>query len=187
MNTLRGEPMKEEDFPVFLAKRTIEEYLRSGKVIPAPAQIPKAFQKKGGTFVSLHKKGKLRGCIGTYLPVQDNLANEIIKNAISAATQDPRFPPVDSSELKDLEISVDVLSKPVPVASKRELEPKKYGVIVSKGWQRGLLLPDLEGVEAVEQQLEIAKQKAGLSGTPIEELDIQRFTVTRYRMVKEKN
>ena len=187
MNTLRGEPMNEEDFPVLLAKRTIEEYLRSGKVISPPSQIPKAFQKKAGTFVSLHKKGKLRGCIGTYLPTQDNLANEIIKNAISAATQDPRFPPVDTSEMKDLEISVDVLGKPEPVKSKKELDSQKYGVIVSKGWQRGLLLPDLEGVDTVEQQLEIAKQKAGLGGTPVEEVEIQRFTVTRYKMFKGKN
>jgi AmmeMemoRadiSam system protein A len=179
--------MKEEDFPVLLAKRTIEEYLRSGKVISSPRRIPEVFQKKAGTFVSLHKKGKLRGCIGTYLPTQDNLANEIIKNAISAATQDPRFPPVDTSEIKDLEISVDVLSKPEPVKSKRELDPKKYGVIVSKGWQGGLLLPDLEGVDTVEQQLEIAKQKAGLGGTPGEQLEIQRFTVTRYEMIKGKN
>lgn len=179
--------MSEEDFPVLLAKRTIEDYLRSGKVISAPSRIPEVFQKKAGTFVSLHKKGKLRGCIGTYLPTQDNLANEIIKNAISAATQDPRFPPVDTSEIRDLEISVDVLSKPEPVKSKRELDPKKYGVIVSKGWQKGLLLPDLEGVDTVEQQLEIAKQKAGLGETPVEQLEIQRFTVTRYEMVKGKN
>jgi len=179
--------MSEEDFPVLLAKRTIEDYLRSGKVISPPSRIPEVFQKKAGTFVSLHKKGRLRGCIGTYLPTQDNLANEIIKNAISAATQDPRFPPVDTSEIKDLEISVDVLSRPEPVKSKRELDPKKYGVIVSKGWQKGLLLPDLEGVDTVEQQLEIAKQKAGLGGTPVEQLEIQRFTVTRYGMVKGKN
>lgn len=179
--------MSEEDFPVLLAKRTIEDYLRSGKVISPPSRIPEVFQKKAGTFVSLHKKGRLRGCIGTYLPTQDNLANEIIKNAISAATQDPRFPPVDTSEIRDLEISVDVLSKPEPVKSQRELDPKKYGVIVSKGWQRGLLLPDLEGVDTVERQLEIAKQKAGLGGTPVEQLEIQRFTVTRYEMVKEKN
>ncbi len=179
--------MSEEDFPVLLAKRTIEDYLRSGKVISPPSRIPEVFQKKAGTFVSLHKKGRLRGCIGTYLPTQDNLANEIIKNAISAATQDPRFPPVDTSEIKDLEISVDVLSRPEPVKSKRELDPKKYGVIVSKGWQKGLLLPDLEGVDTVEQQLEIAKQKAGLGGTPVEQLEIQRFTVTRYEMVKGKN
>ncbi|MQY70046.1 MAG: AmmeMemoRadiSam system protein A [Firmicutes bacterium] len=179
--------MSEEDFPVLLAKRTIEDYLRSGKVISPPSRIPEVFQKKAGTFVSLHKKGKLRGCIGTYLPTQDNLANEIIKNAISAATQDPRFPPVDTSEIKDLEISVDVLSKPEPVKSQCELDPKKYGVIVSKEWQRGLLLPDLEGVDTVEQQLEIAKQKAGLGGTPVEQLEIQRFTVTRYEMVKGKN
>ncbi|MCD6082859.1 AMMECR1 domain-containing protein [Candidatus Aerophobetes bacterium] len=173
--------MNEKVFPVLLARKTIEAYIRQGKIISPPEDIPEAFQKKAGVFVSLHKKGRLRGCIGTYLPTQENIAQEIIKNAISAATQDPRFPPVEEDELKDLEISVDILSEPEPVHSKQELDPKKYGVIVSKGWRRGLLLPDLEGVNTVEEQLDIAKQKAGLYGVPDEELEIERFTVTRYK------
>jgi len=170
-----------ENFPSRLARKAIREYLRTGKVIPLPSKIPKEFQKQAGVFVSLHKRGKLRGCIGTYLPQQNNVASEIVKNAISAATRDPRFPAVKESELDELEISVDVLSPPETVPSKEALDPDKYGVIVSKGWQRGLLLPNLEGVSTVEEQLEIAKQKAGLNGIPDEKVEIQRFTVTRYK------
>ena len=172
--------MEEKRFPIYLARETIDTYIREGKTISSPA-APEEFQRKSGVFVSLHKKGKLRGCIGTFLPTQKSIAEEIIKNAISAATQDPRFPPVEEKELADLEISVDVLNPPEPVKSKKDLDPKKYGVIVREGWQRGLLLPDLEGVDTTEHQLEIAKQKAGLSGVPDDELEIHRFTVTRYR------
>jgi len=173
--------VSEQVFPVSLARKAIEEYLREKKVISPPRNIPKEFQGEAGVFVSLHKKGKLRGCIGTYLPTEENIAREIIKNAISAATQDPRFPPVQVDELKDIEMSVDILSKPEPVRSEEELDPKKYGVIVGKGWQRGLLLPDLDGVDTIREQLDIAKQKAGLWGVPDEELEIQRFMVTRYK------
>jgi len=170
----------EEDFPPQLVRKTLAEYLGKGKKISPSPEVPGKFRGKAGVFVSLHKKGKLRGCIGTYLPSQPSIAEEIIENAISAATRDPRFPPMKEEELKDVEISVDVLSEPEPVKSKKELDPKKYGVIVSKGWQKGLLLPDLKGVDTVEYQLEIAKQKAGLFGIPDEELDIYCFTVTRY-------
>lgn len=172
--------MENKEFPANLARKTIHSYIREGKIISSPSP-PKEFQRKSGVFVSLHKKGRLRGCIGTFLPTQKSIAEEIIKNAISAATQDPRFPPVEEKELADLEISVDVLNPPEPVKSKKDLDPKKYGVIVRGGWQRGLLLPDLEGVDTTEHQLEIAKQKAGLSGVPDDELEIHRFTVTRYR------
>lgn len=171
--------MEDKEFPAYLARKTIHSYIREGKTISSPSS-PKEFQRKSGVFVSLHKKGRLRGCIGTFLPTQKSIAEEIIKNAISAATQDPRFPPVEEGELADLEISVDVLNKPEPVKSKDDLDPKKYGVVVKKGWRTGLLLPDLEGVDRIEQQLEIAKQKAGLGGVPEEELEIHRFRVTRY-------
>lgn len=173
--------MDPENFPPRLARKAIREYLRTGKVVPLLSKIPKEFQKQAGAFVSLHKRGKLRGCIGTYLPQQKNVASEIVKNAISAATKDPRFPAVRESELDELEISVDVLSLPETVPSKEALDPDKYGVIVSKGWQRGLLLPNLKGVNTVKEQLEIAKQKAGLNGIPDEKVEIQRFTVTRYK------
>ena len=172
--------MRKENFPVDLAWWTLKEFLGEKKV-PSPLNIPLEFQKKAGVFVSLHKKGELRGCIGTYLPTQKNIAEEIIRNTISAATQDPRFPPVREGELKEIEISVDILSEPELIHSLDDLNPRKYGVIVSKEWQKGLLLPDLEGVNTVETQLRIAKQKAGLLGVPLTQLEIYRFTVTRYK------
>ncbi|GAI55203.1 unnamed protein product, partial [marine sediment metagenome] len=152
-----------------------------------PLNIPPEFQRKAGVFVSLHKKGELRGCIGTYLPTQKNIAEEIIRNAISSATQDPRFPPVREEELKEIEISIDILSEPELIHSLDDLNPRKYGVIVNKGWQKGLLLPDLEGVDTAETQLKIAKQKAGLLGIPLDQLKIYRFTVTRYKESSSRN
>lgn len=178
--------MRKENFPVDLAWRTLKEFLREGK-IPSPLNIPPEFQRKAGVFVSLHKRGKLRGCIGTYLPTQKNIAEEIIRNAISSATEDPRFPPVREEELKEIEISIDILSEPELIHSLDDLNPRKYGVIVNKGWQKGLLLPDLEGVDTAETQLKIAKQKAGLLGIPLDQLKIYRFTVTRYKESSSRN
>jgi len=179
--------MRKENFPVDLAWRTLKEFLREGK-IPSPLKnISPEFTRKAGVFVSLHKRGELRGCIGTYLPTQKNIAEEIIKNTISAATQDPRFPPVREEELKEIEISVDILSEPELIHSLDDLNPRKYGVIVSKEWQKGLLLPDLEGVDTVETQVKIAKQKAGLFGVPLDQLKIYRFTVTRYKESSSRN
>ena len=109
-----------------------------------PKDLPEDLQDKAGAFVSLHKGSRLRGCIGTFLPMQMNIASEIIHNAVSAATRDPRFYPVSLDELKDIDISVDVLGQPEAVASSADLDPKKYGVIVMSHAQTGLLLPDLE-------------------------------------------
>jgi len=164
-----------------LARRTIEEYVKNGRVIdpPPPEEMIPEMKKKAGVFVSLKKKGQLRGCIGTFLPGTENVAQETIKNAIAASTQDPRFPPVGSKELKDLDISVDVLSEPEPVESQEGLDPKTYGVIVESGWKRGLLLPDLEGVDTVSQQLSIAMAKAGIHSG--ESIKVYRFKVDRYR------
>ncbi|MCD6472874.1 AmmeMemoRadiSam system protein A [Candidatus Aerophobetes bacterium] len=173
--------MDKEKFPPRLAREAIRVYLREKREISPPTEFPKEFQKKAGVFVSLHKRGRLRGCIGTYLPTKENVVYEIIKNAISAATQDPRFPPMEKDELRDVDISVDILSQPEQIYSEDDLNPKKYGVIVSKGWRKGLLLPDLEGVDTVERQIEIAKQKAGLWEISNRDLEIQRFTVTRYK------
>lgn len=165
---------------VELAKKTVEEYLKTGKISSAPEQIPPDMTKKAGVFVSIKKKGKLRGCIGTFLPVTENIYMEIVRNAVAAATQDPRFPPVDVSELNELEYSVDILSPPEPVKSLDELDPKKYGIIVVKGWQKGLLLPDIEGVNTVDEQLTIAKLKAGIEPHD-PDCEIYKFTVQRYR------
>ena len=136
-------------------------------------------KQKGACFVSLHNAdGSLRGCIGTILSTRNSLKEEIENNALSAAFQDPRFPPLKESELETLDISVDVLSNPEPVHSFEMLDAKKYGVIVSAGYRRGVLLPDLEGVDTIEQQLHIAMQKAGIKfQTPIQ---VERFYVKRY-------
>jgi AmmeMemoRadiSam system protein A len=164
---------------VELAKETVEAYVRSRQETPPPKELTPEMTAKAGVFVSLKKKGNLRGCIGTFMPCTENVAHEIIKNAISAATQDPRFDPVEEDELKDLEYSVDVLSPPEKVSDISELDPKKYGVIVTHGSRKGLLLPDLEGVSSIEEQLRIAKMKAWIG--PDEKVNVFRFTVSRYR------
>ncbi len=163
---------------VELARHTITAYIRTGEKIPPPEPLPAEMQQRAGAFVSLHAHGDLRGCIGTIEPTQPNLASEVIHNAIMAATQDPRFPPVGPGELADLEISVDVLTPPEAVASEAELDPKVYGVIVRSGLRRGLLLPDLDGVDTVACQVDIARRKAGIS--PHERVQLQRFRVERH-------
>ncbi|HAJ32031.1 MAG TPA: AMMECR1 domain-containing protein [Candidatus Atribacteria bacterium] len=164
---------------VRLARETIENYIKQGKIITPPPDLPKEIvNQKAGVFVSIKKFGNLRGCIGTFMPTQENIAQEIIKNAISAAVDDPRFSQVTASELGDLTISVDVLSPPEEISDISELDPKKYGVIVSSGYKKGLLLPDLEGVDTVEYQIDIAKRKAGIY--PGEKVKLYRFEVKRY-------
>ncbi len=164
---------------VKLAKETVEQYVRTKKTISPPAELIPEMTGKAGVFVSLKKKGQLRGCIGTFSNTTENVACEIIQNAISAATQDPRFPSVHPRELHELEYSVDVLTEPEKVAGKKELDPKKYGVVVKSGDRRGLLLPDLEGVDSVDEQISIASMKAGIFlGEPIE---LYRFEVKRYK------
>src|SRR5208283_4171515 len=130
---------------VKLVKETVETYVREGRIINPPEELTPAMTERAGVFVSIKKHGELRGCIGTFEPTQASVAEEVIHNAISAATRDPRFLPVASDELKSLTYSVDVLTNPEP-ATKDDLDPKKFGVIVECGWRRGLLLPDLEGV-----------------------------------------
>jgi len=170
---------KEESTYVKLVRETIENYIKQGKIITPPPGLPEEMiNQKAGVFVSLKKNGNLRGCIGTFMPTQKNIAQEIIKNAISAAVDDPRFSPVTASELGDLIISVDVLSPPEEISDISELDPKKYGVIVSSGYKKGLLLPDLEGVDTAEEQVNIAKRKAGIY--PDEKVKLYRFEVKRY-------
>lgn len=164
---------------VKLARDTIETYVKTGKITPPPSALTEEMKGRAGTFVSIKKHGELRGCIGTLSPTQPNVALEIIQNAISASTKDSRFPPVTSQELNDIDISVDILSEPEMVSSPDELDTKIYGVIVSKGWRKGLLLPDIEGVNTVEEQIYIAKRKAGIS--PDEDVELMRFEVKRYK------
>jgi len=170
---------KKESAYVKLARETIENYIKQGKIITPTLGLPEEMiNQKAGVFVSLKRFGDLRGCIGTFMSTQENIAQEIIKNAISAAVDDPRFSPVNVSELEDLSISVDVLSAPEEVKDISQLDPKKYGVIVSSGYKKGLLLPDLEGVNAVEYQIDIAKRKAGIY--PGEKVKLYRFEVKRF-------
>jgi len=164
---------------VKLAKDTIEKYIRTGELLTVPEELTDDMKDKRGTFVSLKKKGILRGCIGTIFSVQSNVAGEIITNAISAATKDPRFPPVTTDELDELDISVDVLSDAEKVSDIDQLDPKRYGVIVTSRGKKGLLLPNLEGVNTIEEQIDIAKKKAEIG--PHEDVEIMRFEVKRYR------
>lgn len=163
---------------VKLAKDTIEKFTLDGKTMDIPHSLPDEMEEQAGTFVSIKIKGVLRGCIGTFQPTTDNVAAEVIQNAISAATRDPRFPPVTADELDDLEYSVDVLSSPEKIQSKKELDPKKYGVIVVSGTRKGLLLPDLDGVNTVDDQISIASTKAGIYMG--DEIELFRFKVRRH-------
>ncbi|PJB50785.1 MAG: AMMECR1 domain-containing protein [Chloroflexi bacterium CG_4_9_14_3_um_filter_45_9] len=163
---------------VKLAKETVENYIREGK-IPKPEELTPEMKERAGVFVSIHKHGQLRGCIGTFEPTKKNVAEEIMSNAISSATRDPRFPPVGASELPALEYSVDILTQPEPVKDIKELDPKEYGVIVESGFRRGLLLPDLEGVDSAEEQIAICRLKAGIS--PDEPIKLYRFQVRRFK------
>jgi len=164
---------------VALARESLESYVRSGKRVKPGPQHAALLQQRAGAFVSLKKHGELRGCIGTTEATTDNLAEEVIQNAISAGTQDPRFPPVETGEFPDLEYSVDVLGAAEPVQSMDQLDPREYGVIVAKDYRRGLLLPDLEGVDTVEEQVGIARRKAGIRSSETG-VKLFRFKVTRY-------
>jgi len=164
---------------VKLAKDTVELYVREGKILPVRYEdLAPEMKGQAGVFVSLKIRGMLRGCIGTFLPTEHDVAHEVIQNAVSAATRDPRFAAVRNGELDTIEYSVDVLTPPEKIKSADELDPRRYGVIVQSGGRRGLLLPDLEGVDTVEYQISIAMQKAGIPpGTPVE---LSRFEVKRY-------
>lgn len=168
-----------EDVYVQLARRTIEKYIISGRKPGMPEQLPAELREcRAGAFVSIKKDGQLRGCIGTIQAVQSCLAEEIMENAVSASVRDPRFSPIEPEELEYLVISVDVLGEPEKISSPKELDTKRYGVIVTKGRKRGLLLPNLEGIDSVEEQIAIAKQKAGIGER--EEVELQRFEVVRH-------
>ncbi len=168
--------------PVRIARQVVETFVKTGR-IPSVSEVPEfsvpgSAENRAACFVSLHRAGDLRGCIGTILPTMSSVTAEIVRNAVSACSEDPRFDPVECGELADLEISVDILGAPEPVSGPGQLDPKKYGVIVTSGFRRGLLLPDLEGVDTVTKQLAIACRKGGIGSE--ERFDLQRFTVTRY-------
>lgn len=166
-----------ESAPVRWARSNLESYLMQGKPVRMPEDMQAFLDKQAGVFVSIKKHGQLRGCIGTFLPTRKNIVEEIAANALAAGLNDPRFPSIGDSELEDLVYSVDILEEPEP-AKLEDLDPRIYGVIVSNGEKRGLLLPDLEGVETIEQQIRIALQKAGIKND--EPFRVERFRVSRY-------
>lgn len=177
LNKVAAGRLRVESFLVRVAREAIKAYLERGERIRA-VEVPPEFNRRAGVFVCLKKDGILRGCIGTVEPTQPNIVEEVIENAISAATRDPRFDPVSAAEVDDLTISVDILGEPEPVRGLEDLDPKRYGVIVTAGRRRGLLLPDIEGVNSPEEQVAIARRKAGIG--PHEPVKLERFEVVRY-------
>lgn len=170
--------MKNDPY-VKLARQTLEHYFKTKKVLERPTDLPTdMIRKEAGVFVTLKKNGELRGCIGTTQPTTESVADEIIQNAISAAFRDPRFPSLEENELDKVTISVDELKTPEPIDSIDELDPKKYGVIVYKQNNSGLLLPNIEGVDTAEEQVHIALRKAGIYKD--DDYNLQRFEVVRH-------
>jgi len=165
-----------ESSPALFAREVIRAALEYG-TLPDPP-LEEFYRQRAACFVSIKKDGALRGCIGTLEPAEPDLGHEIIRNAQSAAFGDPRFPAVQADEFESLKFSVDVLSVPEAVESKTDLDCRRFGVIVGCDYRRGVLLPDLEGVDTVEHQLSIACQKAGID--PEEKFAVQRFMVTRF-------
>ena len=173
------EKAEKSDAYVKLARASVEAWVRRRERLAVPEGLPEELlTRRAGTFVTLHKHGKLRGCIGTILATQESVAEEILQNAVSACSRDPRFPPVTEDELNALEISVDVLGELEPIDSPEELDVKRYGVVVSHGRKRGLLLPNLDGVDTVEDQIRIARQKGGIRAS--EPYRLERFEVVRH-------
>jgi AmmeMemoRadiSam system protein A len=174
---VREDIQRQPDPLVRLAREAVESYVRD-RVVVKPEPIPDLEPRRAGVFVSLHLgDGSLRGCIGTTQPTRATIEDEIVANAISAATQDPRFHALTPDELADLDISVDVLQAAEPVAGIAELNPKEYGIIVrAADGRQALLLPDLEGVDTAEQQLRITCRKGGIDP------DCDRYSCARFRV-----
>lgn len=166
---------------VKLAKDSVEEYLKRKKILSAPSNLPQKFYtQKNGVFVTIYNKNNLRGCIGTYLPTQDNVCREIIENAVSACSSDYRFEPITESELKKLSYEVSILNQPESIRDVAKLNPKVYGIIVrSLDGRSGLLLPNLKGVDGIEQQISLACQKAGINPA-LDEIQLFRFTIEKH-------
>ena len=173
------ETAEKSDAYAKLARTAVEAWVLRRERLPVPDGLPEEMlTRSAGTFVSLHRHGQLRGCIGTIAATQPSIAEEIVQNAVSACSRDPRFPAVTAAELGDLEISVDVLGELEPIDSPDALDVKRYGVVVSRGAKRGLLLPNLDGVDTVEDQIRIARQKGGIrEGEPYR---LERFEVVRH-------
>lgn len=182
---------------VKLAKNSVETFVKTEQMISAPNDLPEEFlNRKSGTFVTIENRGQLRGCIGTYLPTKQNIAEEVIQNAISAAKEDYRFGPIQEEELSDLSYTVYILNKPELIQNIYQLDPREYGIIVRSipmveekdevtfdgrlAYKAGLLLPDLEGIDTPEKQVSIACQKARID-PKTEKFLIYRFSAEKYK------
>lgn len=163
---------------VSLARNAILHYLNDTEIIFDDRLTHEMLNTRAGTFVSIKKNGALRGCMGTVGPTEDNMAMEIVANAIKAAFEDPRFPPLTIDDLEDIQLSVDVIHMPEVVEDVSDLDPKKYGIIITSGYKRGVLLPDLESIDTTDEQIRIACQKGDIR--PTDPVVIQRFEVSRY-------
>lgn len=165
--------------PIELAGKTVETYLLTGRMPALPQDAPPEWSRPAGAFVSLKRDGRLRGCIGTYIARHPTLIEEIMHNAVSSAVDDPRFLPITIDELSQVKFSIDVLGPLEAVMTNKDLDPSIFGVLVrGAGNRAGLLLPDLEGIDTVDKQVEIAMRKGGLS--PDEAVETYRFRVKRY-------
>lgn len=169
-----------EDPYVRLARQAIESIVADKRKLALPELLPEELlTSRGGVFVSIKSGGGLRGCMGTIAGTQPNLAEEIIENAVKAAMGDPRFPEIEATELPELEISVDVLGKSEPVEDISMLDPREYGIIVTEGYKRGLLLPNLKGIDTIRDQIDIALNKAGIAQDA-------NYTIERFRVVRHE-
>ena len=164
---------------VKLAIRSVEHFIETGKPLPCPEPLPQNLQQNAGTFVSIKKEGELRGCIGTMMPKYKNLAEEIIQNAVRAANEDPRFSPVEKSELPRLKFSIDVLTPLEKIENLKGHDIKKFGLVIRGKGKQGLLLPDLDIIKSANQQLTVCLKKGGFKENDTYELF--RFEVKRFR------
>ena len=163
---------------VSLAIRSVQHHIEKGRPLPWPDPLPEAMETQAGTFVSIKKNSLLRGCIGTIQPKYANLAEEVIQNAIKAASEDPRFPPIEKKELDQLIITVDVLTAPEKIDDTSSLDTKLYGLIVRSKGRQGLLLPDLENIKSVDQQLKVCLKKGGVKES--DPYELYRIKVKRF-------
>lgn len=163
---------------IALAHKAVKTYLENGQIISAPVPLPPEMSISAAVFVSIYTDGQLRGCRGTIIPTEPNLAEAIIQIAIASATDDPRFLPITLPEVPGIKIKIDVLSPLEPVKDINNLDEKVYGVMIQGGRRRAVLLPNIAAVDSVSRQLELVRKKAGLS--PNEPANLYQFTVTRY-------
>jgi len=164
---------------VSLAQESIHHYLNYREKLSCPNPLSTDLESRSGAFVSIKKLQQLRGCIGTLEPCEPNLAMEIIENALKAALHDPRFSPVTPEELQDLTYSIDVVRPLEKISDVSALDPYVYGLVVRSNGKQGVLLPDLEGVDSTEEQIQICRAKGRIHDD--EPIEMYRFKVERFR------